>query len=372
MRWWQRQRLDNLDTLEVATLTARISELETRAADTSYTDALVSALQRHSQGRVANPSSPYATAALETCAGLVCRAFAAAEITGPEIIASALTPETMTLIGRSLIRKGEILFQIDTSTGRLQLIPAMAHSIAGGPDPESWQYDLTLGGPSETVSLSLPAASVLHLRYASDPETPWRGTGPLQVAYLAGELSAETVKALADETSGPRGSFLPIPGTDGDDDTVSELKGDVRNANGSLLVVESMADDFQGGGNAPQGDWLAKRFGPSPPSAMVELMQTVRNEIFSACGIPPGMYVVGAASSIREAWRLALFSTIGPLGRIILTELRAKLDTDLDVGWDELRASDVQGRARAFQSLVGGGMEMQAAITASGLLVSDD
>ena len=184
MRWWQRQRLDNLDTLEVATLTARISELETRAADTSYTDALVAALQRNAQGRVANPSSPYATAALETCAGLIGRAFAAAEIAGPGIIASALTPEVMTLIGRSLIRKGEILFQIDTSTGQLQLIPAMSHSIAGGPDPESWQYDLTLGGPSETVSLSLPAASVLHLRYASDPETPWRGTGPLQVAYL--------------------------------------------------------------------------------------------------------------------------------------------------------------------------------------------
>ena len=369
---WPFGKINTLDTPNVATLTARISELETRAADTSYTDALVASLQRHAQGRVANPSSPYATAALETCAGLVGRAFAAAEITGPEIIASALTPETLTLIGRSLIRKGEILFQIDTSTGRLQLIPAMAHSIAGGPDPESWQYDLTLGGPSESVSLSLPAASVLHLRYASDPETPWRGTGPLQVAYLAGELSAETVKALADESAGPRGSFLPIPGTDGDDDTVDKFKGDVKTANGNMLIVESMADAWEGGGVAPNSDYVAKRFGPSPTSAMVDLMQTVRNEIFSACGIPPGMYVVGAAASIREAWRLALFSTIGPLGRIILTELRAKLDTDLDVGWDELRASDVQGRARAFQSLVGGGMDMQAAITASGLLVSDD
>ena len=369
MRWFQ--KIDTLDTPNVATLTARISELETRA-DTSYTDALVAALQRNAQGRVANPSSPTATAALETCSGLIGRAFAAAEITGPEIIASALTPETMTLIGRSLIRKGEILFQIDTSTGRLQLIPAMSHSIAGGPDPESWEYDLTLGGPSETVSLSLPAASVLHLRYASDPETPWRGTGPLQVAYLAGELSAETVKALADESSGPRGSFLPIPGTDGDDDTVDKLKGDVRNANGSLLIVESMADDFQGGGNAPSGDWVAKHFGPSPSSAMIDLMQAIKVEIYAACGIPPGVYVTGAAASIREAWRLCLFSTIGPLGRIILTELRAKLDTDLDVGWDELRASDVQGRARAFQSLTNGGMDIMAAIRASGLLVSDD
>ena len=371
MRWRFGSKIDTLDTPEVATLTARISELETRA-DSSYTDALVAALQRNAQGRVANPSSPYATASLETCAGLVGRAFAAAEITGPEIIASALTPEFMTMVGRSLIRKGELVCQIDTSTGRLRLIPAASHNVAGGPDPATWEYDLSLPGPSETENVSLPAESVLHLRYAADPETPWRGVGPLTVAYLAGELSAEVVKALADESAGPRGSFLPMPGADGDDDTVTELKGDVRNANGSMLVVESMSDSWESGGAAPQGDWLAKRFGPSPPAAMVDLMQTIKAEIFSACGLPPGLYTIGAAASIREAWRLCLFSTIGPLGRIVLTELRAKLDDGLDVGWDELRASDVQGRARAFQSLTNGGMDMLQAITASGLLVADD
>ena len=368
---WPFGKIDTLDTPNVATLTARIAELETRA-DSSYTDTLVAALQRRAQGRVANPSSPYATAALESCAGLVGRAFAAAEITGPEIIASALTPATMTLIGRSLIRKGEIVFQIDTSTGRLRLFPAASYNVAGGPNPDGWEYELSLPGPSATMTIALPAESVLHLRYTSDPDTPWRGVGPIQVATLAGELSAETVKALADETSGPRGSFLPIPGTDGDDDTVDKLKGDVRNANGSLLIVESMADAFESGSYAPSGDWVAKHFGPSPSSAMIDLMQAIKVEIYAACGIPPGVYVTGAAASIREAWRLCLFSTIGPLGRIILTELREKLDGDLDVGWDELRASDVQGRARAFQSLVGGGMDMQAAITASGLLVSDD
>ena len=368
---WPFGKLDTFDTPEVATLTARISELETRA-DSSYTDALVSALQRNAQGRVANPSSPYATGALETCAGLVGRAFAAAEITGPEQITDALTPELMTLIGRSLIRKGEIVFAIDTSTGRLRLKPAASHNVAGGPDPDSWDYELSLPGPSETMTVALPAASVLHLRYAADPETPWRGIGPIQQAYLAGELSAEVVKALADETSGPRGSLLPLPGADGDDATVDKLKGDIRSANGSLLLVESMADAWESGGSAPQGDWLAKRFGPSPPASMVELMQTIRNEIFSACGVPPGMFVVGAAASIRESWRLCLFGLIGPCGRIVLSELRSKLDGDLNVGWDELRASDVQGRARAFQSLVGGGMDMQQAITASGLLVSDD
>ena len=61
----------------------------------------------------------------------------------------------------------------------------------------------------------------------------------------------------------------------------------------------------------------------------------------------------------REAWRRLLFSTIAPLGRIVENELRVKLDTpDLRLTWNELRASDLAGRARAFQSMVNGGIEV--------------
>ena len=361
-----------LDILDIpAEVSRQVSEqLEVR--ESSYTDALVAALQRNAQGRTANPAAPTATAALETCVGLVGRAFAAAEVDGPEIIASALTPVLMTMIGRSLIRKGEIVFAIDTSTGRLQLFPAQTHNVAGGHNPDGWEYELTLPGPSETTTLSLPAESVLHLRYAVDPELPYRGIGPLQVATLAGELSAETVKALADESSGPRGSWLPLPVTDGDDDSVAEIKAFVPSAAGRMGIVESVVDSFGTGGPTPQGDYKQQRFGPTPPSAMVDLMQAVKVEIYSACGIPPGLYTVGAAASIREAWRLCLFATIGPLGRIVLSELRQKLDDSLTVGWVDLRASDLQGRARAFQSLIGGGMSLPDAVAASGVLADDD
>lgn len=366
MRWWQQQKTD-IPT-EVARLVSE--ELETR--ESSLTDTVVQAIQRQAQGRVANPASPYATAALETCAGLIGRAFAAAEVDGPEVITSALTPEFMTMVGRSLIRKGELVCQIDTSSGRLRLIPAASHNVAGGPDPDGWEYQLSLPGPSETITIHLPAESVLHLRYAADPENPWRGIGPLQVATLAGVLSAEAVKALSDESSGPRGSWLPLPDTDGDDASVAELKAFIPNANGRMAIVQSTAEGFGTGGVSPQGDYKQQRFGPSPPAAMIELMQSVKVEVYSACGIPPGLFTVGAAASIREAWRLCLFGTIGPLGRIVLTELRDKLDTSLTVGWVDLRASDLQGRARAFQSLVGGGMSLEQATAASGVLADDD
>ena len=249
---------------ELESLRERIGELETRA-DTSYTDALVAALQKQAQGRVRNPASPTATGALETCAGLIGRAFAAAEIGGPDSITRALSPSLMALIGRSLIRKGEIVFRIDTSGGALSLTPAQTHNVSGGPDPATWGYELHLPGPSESVSVELTAASVLHFVYAVDPDTPWKGIGPIQVAYLAGELSAETLKALADESSGPRGSFLPLPGTDGDDDTTDELKADVKTAHGDMLTVESMGDAFEGGRRTARGRLGSKAIWTEPP-----------------------------------------------------------------------------------------------------------
>ena len=61
----------------------------------------------------------------------------------------------------------------------------------------------------------------------------------------------------------------------------------------------------------------------------------------------------------REAWSRALFGVISTLGRIVETELRAKLNIpELLLTWDELRASDLSGRARAFQSMVGAATEL--------------
>ena len=49
-----------------------------------------------------------------------------------------------------------------------------------------------------------------------------------------------------------------------------------------------------------------------------------------------------------------------------------KLDApELALDWHELRASDIPGRARAFQSLVGGGMYIQQVAQVSGVLPPD-
>ena len=56
------------------------------------------------------------------------------------------------------------------------------------------------------------------------------------------------------------------------------------------------------------------------------------------------------------------------LGRTVEAELREKLHApDLVLVWDELRASDLAGRGRAFQSMIGGGMDVAKAAALAGL-----
>ena len=52
-------------------------------------------------------------------------------------------------------------------------------------------------------------------------------------------------------------------------------------------------------------------------------------------------------------------------------ELRVKVSDRIRLTWDELRASDLAGRAKVFQSMVGAGMEVAQAASLSGLMEDD-
>ena len=214
--------------------------------------------------------------------------------------------------------------------------------------------------------MTTPASSVLHFRYACDPARPWRGNSPIQIANLAGRLSSETVNQLADESSGPVGALLGIP-ADGDDESVASLKADIANAKGRTALLETGDWDNAGTARVELG---TKRFGADPPESMVKLLEVSSREVWSACGFNASLFEGNQAAAVREAWRLALFGVLSPLGRIVQTELRAKLG-DVTLDWSELRASDLSGRARAFQSMVGGGMPVADAVAIAGLMVED-
>ena len=337
--------------------------LEQRA---SYSDAVVAALVSRADGTTL--ALPSATSALETCAGTIGRAFAAAEIDGPSIITRALAPGIMALVGRELIRVGEVVFYIDTTAG-LKLLPAQSWDIDGDPDPDSWTYRLTLGGPSRTITYDdVPATACLHIRYAVSPSSPWSANGPIQVAALAGRLSSETARALGEESSGPIGRLLGIP-VDGADATVEALKSDIASARGRTAIAEG--GDWGSAGDGKLG-LKSERFGADPPSSLVQLLSAASQEIYAACGLNSALWGgAGGAGATREAWRLALFSVLAPLGRLVEAELQDKLEDSVTLSWQELRASDLSGRARAFQSMVGGGMAVDQAVSVAGLMIED-
>ena len=343
------------------------SNLETRA-DSSYTDALVTAILSRAQGQ--STALPAAVGALEAASGLVSRAFASAVVqTASTPVLRSLTPSCLALIGRALVRRGEIVFYIDTSHGAIDLLPCQSWDVDGGPNPATWVYRCTIGGPDMTHTYErTPADSVIHITYARDPETPWRGIGPLQSARLTGRLASETAAALADESSGPTGHILGLP-VDGNDLTIEPLKAAIGKLRGQVAYLED--GDY---GGAPGGGKVmlkAERLGPEPTAALVELFKISREDVLSACGINPSLVMDAQGTAQREAYRQFLFGTVAPLGRMVAAELTAKLDTEVSLDWEELRASDIAGRARAFGVMVSNGMDLTQAAGLSGLLSAE-
>ena len=345
---------------------------QTETRDSSYTDTLIAQIvSQVSGGTLAKPA---ATGALEASASIVARCFAAADVSGPDEFTAALGPSTLSMIGRALIRQGEILFAIEIRGGRVVLLPAASWDVTGEHDPASWRYRLTLGGPSRLTTLEpVPSEAMVHVRLQSDAEQPWRGVSPLSSAAIAGRLSAETMMALADEASGPRGMLLPTP-VDGNDPTITSLKADIRSLRGKVALVESTSSGWAADGSQqrPRGDWEARRLGAAPGAPLIEQADLASREVYAACGIPLSLVAESEGTGQREGFRRLMHATITPLAKIVSEELSNKFETPISLSFDGLFAADLAGRARAFQSLVGGGMDVAKAAALAGLLQADE
>ena len=285
----------------------------------------------------------------------------------------SLTPGCLGFIGRELIRNGETVLYLAVEGGRLRAWPCADWDVNGqGPDPMTWTYRVNVPSPDKYVTFAkVPAASVLHFRYQTDPGYPYRGISPMEAAAQSGRLSAELTKALADEASGARGNLLPIPMA-GDDPKLDPLKLAIKRLNGGVALVESMGSGWNKDTMAtrPMQDWEAKRLGMNPPLAMVELQKVISDEVFATCGTA-GLFNVSDAAGKREAYRQFLHSTVMPTARLVEAELTAKMEAPIQLNFDSLMASDISGRARAFQSMVGGGLDVAKAAALSGLMTAE-
>ena len=327
-------------------------KLETRAG---YTDARLIALLRETDGN-AGSADDTATAAIEMCAGTTGRGFMAAEVMADSpTVAAAITPGFLEMLGRAMIKTGNLLFYIDTSEGDLMLLPASSHFVRGGPG--AWTYDFSLAGPTNTLDYhDVPASSVLHFRYATPPMQPWLGISPTDNAALSGRLSAATVRSLGYEMAGPMGHLLGVP-VDGDDPSVESLRGDLADAKGGVALVEVGNWDA---GDEKAIDLMPKRYGANPGAPLVDLAELVSREIMACCGYNPAMFVAGPAASQKEAYRIMLFGVLAPLGKLAAAELTSKLGP-VDLEWTELRAADIQARGRTVGSLVTAGATFESA-----------
>lgn len=342
--------------------------LEKREA-APYTDAVVDSIVAAATGGTAAVTQ---VGALEIAAGYWARAMASAAVT-PDM--PAVTPALLGMIGRELCRRGEAVFLIAIENGGIKLYPAAAWDIRGGAAESSWLYRVDIFGPSGNRTVTMPAAGVVHVRYAVDPARPWAGISPVGWARATGKLAANLEQRLGEEAGAPVGNLLAIP-KDGGDSALESLRKQLANLRGKTALVETTTAGWgDGRAAAPMSDWSQKRIGGNPPEVLNELRSAAAVSVMAACGVPPALGMIGTGTdgtAQREGWRRFLHGTIAPVAAAVAGELAMKLDAPVQLNFDSLFASDLTGRARAFSGMVKGGMAVADAAALAGLVTDDE
>ena len=335
------------------------TKLETRQ-DSGYSDAIIAAILAAAGGEVTAGLS----AGVETAAGHWGRAFASADIHPAGMVADMLIPH-LSLIGRSLVEKGEIVFEIGMGD-RVELIPAASATIEGGAAPSTWTYVVTLSGPSESVTRRLPANRVLHLMYATTVGTPWRGVSPIVKSGTTTTLLNNLETRLGQETGAAVGHIIAVPNTSAS----SQLQADIRAMKGSTVLAETTKQNW-GTGGPPTNyvDYRPERIGAHPPEVLRDLRRDVEQSVLAACGVPVSVLGGSDGTAARESFRQFLHLTIFPIAQQIARQTGDVFDIpEMAFSFDKLFASDLQGRARAAASLVTAGAPVDRAMALAGLL----
>ena len=338
-----------------------------------FTDAIVAAIQSQATG--SELAQPNATAAVETAAGFYSRALATAIVSGAGMAEDALTPSVLSLAARDLIRRGESVFAIEVERDRLMLRPAGSWDVRGGPRESSYWYRLDLFGPSGNETRFVPGASVLHFRYAVDPSRPWTGISPVQWARLTAAGLANLEAMVTSEAGSPFGYLLPVPSEveDDEDDPNSALRADLAGARGRTLIVGDPSLDVESAGQLRAGAYRSvARFGANPPTSVEGLRSETGRDVLAACGLSSALFnQTSDGTARREAYRQAYTIGVKPVVRLMVSELRAKLEApDLALDMSAMGAADVAGRARSFKAFVEAGVHPDDAARETGVTLT--
>ena len=327
----------------------------------SYTDMAVARIMSASAGESAGGA---ALAAIETSARWWGSGLASATVKPKNNLAlRAVSPLVLDAIGRALCRSGEALFVIDVRGGRLRLIACGSWTVSGSDDPATWTYICTLSGPSSTRTVTLPGASVLHIRYAPDPSRPWRGRSPVALALDTARAAGRLETATSEELSFTQSQILS-PRQRASDYGIAET----LNPEAIQQIVDAFAKHTNTAALVIPADVVPSRLGPEPPDSFALLRDRLEQSLYALHGLPPALVAArGTGTALRESFRQVLHSLIKPLGALVVAELQAKLDPDAALSFDSLRAGDITGSARAFGSLTKAGLSVEAAGAIVGL-----
>ena len=323
----------------------------------SYTDTLVNLIVSQATG---DPTSAH-TAGAEGAVGLWARAFASARPT-VDRWATALNPAVMYQMGRDLCITGRWVAELRVGVDGLYIERADTYNVNGLGQPSTWDYELSFNRPSGQITRYPTGGRVLDVRLG----VGLTYNSPLTGAATTTSLLQSVETRLGQEADTNVGYLLPLPVG-----RKTELAADLKGLKGRLALVESSSDGWEGGG-APHQDFAVKRIGANPPMSLMELRAAAERSIYAAAGAPL-LASLSEGTALREGMRRFLHATISPVSDVALVELRTKLDDDtLGFDFSRLFASDLQGRARSFGSLVKGGMAMDQAAKISGVLADDD
>ena len=295
-------------------------------------------------------------------AGAIC----SAEVDSSLNLRSIITPQCLMYIGRQLIIRGEALLEIRVNDeGVMRLRPISTYDITGGPDPEEWIYKIDVPGPSITANKTVGWESVIHIIYGASAEQPWQGCSPIDSPSTTSDLAAILEDRLNQEAGTLTGFVLPLPQAA----NTEQLRNDLGKLKGDLAPVDSTSTNYDTGGKAPMGDWKSCRLGAMIPDSSIMLRKEVNAVLLSACGIQPTLIDQRSESNaLREAFRLFLHGTISPVGLLISQQLTEKLEQEIMLDFSSMFASDIQGRARGFNSLTSGGMSAENAARICGFM----
>ena len=220
-----------------------------------------------------------------------------------------------------------------------------------------------LNGPTTTRTITLDAASVVHVRYAPHPSRPWAGRSPVRLAIDTARAAGLLETATAGELNFTQQQVLTPRSRQGDYGLTESLAPDTIQK-----IVSAVAAHVGTGAFVIPADVQAQRLGPEPPDSFPLLRDRLENSLLALHGLPPALVSArGTGTAAREAFRQLLHALLKPLGRILAEELQAKLHPDASLSFAELRAGDITGSARAFGSLVKAGLTAQSAAAVVGL-----